>query len=72
MEMVIECFRALEGDRHIGYGALGPIPFTAIDAWSRRHRIEGRLFNVLVAVIQRLDGERMEREASERTLKHGG
>lgn len=66
---MLECWRAVEGDRHIGFGAVGPIPFEALDAWARRHRIEGRMFDVLEIVIRRIDGERMEREAAERALK---
>ncbi|TDR90290.1 phage tail assembly chaperone [Enterovirga rhinocerotis] len=29
-------FWALQGDRHLGFGSVGPIPFQALDAYARR------------------------------------
>lgn len=72
MDLAIDCWHSLEGDRPLGVGAVGMIPFSAIDTWARRRRVDGPMFDVLEAVIRRLDGERMEREASERALRNGG
>lgn len=52
-------FNDLSGTRAIGIG-LGPIPWTAIDAWARRHRVtDSDDFDLLAAVIAALDAEHL-------------
>lgn len=36
LQFVWAAFWALQGDRHLGFGSVGPIPFQAIDAYARR------------------------------------
>lgn len=37
---VMDAFRALSGDRAMGFGAVGSIPFMAIDRYAERYDIE--------------------------------
>ncbi|WP_444849022.1 phage tail assembly chaperone [Methylosinus sp. LW4] len=64
-----EAFGALGGDRHLGVGGAGAIPFLAIDAYARRYRIEDadqfRRFHVL---LTRMDAAYLE-WAAERARK---
>lgn len=47
----------------------GPIPYTAIDAWARRHGFDAQAFALFVDVIAILDEERAERLSSELRIK---
>lgn len=71
MEMVIECWRDLEGERPIGFGVVGLIPFRALTAWAAFNGLDRDDFDMLKHAIQKLDADRMEREAAERALKSG-
>ena len=45
------------------YGmAVGPIPWTAIDAYARRHDIAGEDYDDLVYFVRAMDGEYLERQ----------
>jgi hypothetical protein len=59
---VYDAFRAMWGDRHpIPYFGFGKIPFTAMDAYARRKRIESSdQFERFEALISRLDDFYME------------
>jgi hypothetical protein len=46
-------FWTLQADRPIGLGGAGPIPFTALDAYARRHDLHGVAFEQ----FRRLIGE---------------
>jgi len=71
-EMVIRCWRDLEGERPLGFGCVGLIPFRAVLAWASFHRLDRELTEMLIAVIERLDADRAERDAAKRALKDGG
>ena len=54
-----------------GMGAIMPIPFTAIDAWAVRHKIDDPdLFDLLRSGVRIMD--RFEREDFERRAKEAG
>lgn len=72
MEMVIACLRELEGDRALGFGVVGFLPYRALRAWARDEGLDRELFVMLKAVIQRLDSDRVERDAARRALEAGG
>lgn len=52
----LEAFDHLSRDRQMGFSA-GPIPWTAIDRYARRHGIKGEMFTDLVRFIIALDSE---------------
>ena len=72
MLLVISAWRDLAGDRGIGFGALGSIWWASLDRWAMRKGLDRELFDMLVPVIQRLDADRMERDAAARALKGRG
>lgn len=51
--------------RSVGMGE-GPIPWTAVDAYSRRHSLEGQDFEDLWHIIRRLDAHYMKFRAQQR------
>jgi len=56
-ELYWECFMELTGTRPFGY-SVGYIPWTAIDAWARRHRIVDPFqFSTLCRMVTALDIE---------------
>lgn len=59
-------FNELQGDRQIGFGGRGPIPFSAIDAWAKRQGIEGDDFQWLTAAVVALSEVQLRHEADER------
>jgi hypothetical protein len=71
MSMVIECWRDLEGERPLGFGCVGFIPFRALKAWAEDEGLDRELFQMLKTIIHKLDGDRMERDAAKRALKDG-
>lgn len=56
LDWVLEAFWDLSGDRQVGF-SLGPIPWTAIDAWCRRHRVAGTAFDRFHWLLRQLDRE---------------
>lgn len=71
MGFVLECWKTLDSARQLGHGFSGAIPYQAIDLWSRRKAVDSQLFDVLVAVISFLDGQRAERISSELAYSRG-
>ncbi len=69
MQMVIDAWRDLEGERPLGFGVVGFVPFRAVIAWATHHRVDRDLTAMLISVIQRLDAARAERDAAERASK---
>lgn len=47
-------FRALSTDRAAGMG-IGPVPWSSIDRFARRYRIEGEEFDRFADLIQAMD-----------------
>lgn len=68
MGLCIECWQALESCRPLGFGDVGPIPYTAILAWAEFQQLDRELTTMLIDVIHHLDVKRSERIASERAL----
>jgi hypothetical protein len=65
-QFYMDAFWDLSGDRQLGaMGGAGRIPFTALDRWAERHGVEGRQFDLLRAVIRRLDDIYLERLAEQ-------
>lgn len=53
-------FQDLTSARPIGFGGVGPIPWTAIDAWATRHGVtDPDDFERLASVVQALDAEHL-------------
>lgn len=67
--LCIDAWLDLQSERRIGFGALGPIPVTALLAWCRFHRLDGDVTQLVERVIRRLDNEYLDREASKRNAK---
>lgn len=69
-EFAWDAFWALSSDRASGFGE-GPIPFTAIESFARRYRIDDLdEFDDLASMVRALDGEylrmREKQQAAER------
>ncbi|CAB4142716.1 hypothetical protein UFOVP452_33 [uncultured Caudovirales phage] len=59
-EVFWRAFDELHGSRPLApMGGAGAIPWAAIDAWARRHAIEGADFDALQTVVAALDREWM-------------
>jgi len=60
---LIETWRAfftLSSTRMIGFGTLGPIPWTAVDAYANRYGIKGEAFERFHRFITAMDGIYLE------------
>lgn len=56
-------WHALQFDRQYGaFGGQGQIPFTAIDRYAVRYRIDGTAFEVFHALIIAMDNEYLDHE----------
>lgn len=64
LTLIVECWHDLGSCRMPGYAWLGPIPWTAFQAWAIEHGLDWFSRQRIWSVIQRLDGKRAEREAS--------
>jgi hypothetical protein len=65
-QFYMDAFWDLSGDRQLGaMGGAGRIPFMALDRWAERHGVEGGQFDLLRAVIRRLDDVYLERLAEQ-------
>lgn len=61
-QFYMDAFWDLSGDRQLGaMGGAGRIPFMALDRWASRYDVEGGRFDILRAVIRRLDDVYLER-----------
>lgn len=69
IRMCMNAWHELDGDRHIGFGGQGPIPFTALVTWAEVNKLDDETFMLLRHVIRRLDNERAVREASKQKGK---
>ena len=69
--MCLEAWHDLGSCRPLGFSGAGFIPFTAVLAWAEFNRLDHELTTMLLAVIQRLDRDRAEREASAHALRGG-
>lgn len=72
-----EAFHDLSTERDCSW-SIGPIPWSAIDAWGRSHGLRGPVLHGFVRIIRAMDaaflpieGERLKREA-EAAAKNGG
>lgn len=67
--IALNCWRDLDASRPQGYGPPGPIPYEAIELWTRANALDRDWLHLLVAVIHRLDIERAERIESEMRIE---
>lgn len=51
-----DCFWDLNKERPLGFGAMGHIPWRAIDCWAVRYAIGGEQFTRLKRIVEALDG----------------
>lgn len=68
MRMCVRAWRDLGTCRQVGM-AVGAIPFTAILTWAEFHRLDRDATTVLIDVVQKLDRDFAEREASKHALR---
>ena len=62
LQFAWSAFWALANDRQIGFGVLGPIPFSAIDRYSRRYGVASvDEFDRLAMLVRAMDGAWLER-----------
>lgn len=77
MRFVWEAFWTLTTDRQVGF-ATGPIPWTAIDRYTIRHRLDGadsfERFHALIRAMDSsyLDHLEREREKARKDQSHNG
>ena len=69
VQEIVDCWHQLDTARYPGPCAMGPIPYPAIELWSRRHGYDDRSLDVLVRVIAEQDCTRADRISSEMQLK---
>lgn len=55
LEVVWAAFWDLNGDRQMGFGAVGDVPFLAIDAWARRYGVPDSDFPRLHGLLKAMD-----------------
>lgn len=56
LEWLWDAFWDLSSDRQVGFSA-GPIMWASLDAYARRHRINGAIFNRFVSLLRKMDRE---------------
>jgi len=66
---VWNAYQSLSTCRNIGFGAAGPIPWTAINDYAYRHDIYGDEFDRLVHLVGVLDRLYLSSEAEKRNNK---
>lgn len=55
LEVPWGAFWDLCGDRPVGFGAVGDIPFLSIDAWARRYGVPDKDFPLLHGLVKAMD-----------------
>jgi len=66
----IRVWRYLAGDRAIGVGARGTIPFTALRVWAEHDGLDRESTMILYDAILYADGERMRLAAAKAALEN--
>lgn len=69
MTLCISAWHELGTCRPVGMSGAGAIPFTATLQWAQFRGLDRELTEILLTVINKLDCERAEREASQRSLQ---
>jgi hypothetical protein len=78
MQLCIAAWRELDGDRPVWGDTLGPIPWTAIDAWCRARHLDQESAELVAHALGVADSERAKRKAARRAnekatgAQHGG
>lgn len=67
----LRAYNELDTCRPLGFGAVGPIPWTAIDAYGVRHGYEGDDFDDLVFAIRAMDTAALKLKRSLDASKEG-
>jgi hypothetical protein len=55
LEHYWDAFSDLTGERQLGFGAPGPIPWSAKMQWARYHRMSREETDVLLFLVDRMD-----------------
>jgi len=55
-------YTRLSTERQLGYGCVGPIPWSAIDRWCDRYDYDPDIVELFCAVISFVDAETMRRQ----------
>ena len=61
----------MTGDTFWTRTVYGSVPWSSVDRWCIRHKLDDDNARLVWSVIQRLDAKRIEREASQRRLNGG-
>lgn len=64
---LVRCWGDVGTCRQLGM-AVGPIPWTAVAQWCAHYELDRDATQVVIGVVQYLDGRRAEREAAQREL----
>lgn len=72
VEIGLKAFNAGSSCRALGYGIVGPIPQTAIDAWCDRFGLDFVAADLLSDALRYVDNAILEREAAKRRAQTGG
>jgi hypothetical protein len=55
LELFYHAFEDLNSERQIGFGSIGRIPWSAIEAWADRHELPDDLREELHFVLRKMD-----------------
>jgi hypothetical protein len=66
MQLCVSAWRELDGDRPVWGDTLGPIPWTAIDAWCRAHGLDQESAELVAHALSVAESERAKRKAAKR------
>lgn len=66
LSMIVDAFHDLEGDKQIGYGVVGLIPFSSWIVWANEHGLDWHARQLLWPVLQQVDRQHFQRESERR------
>lgn len=67
--IVIDAFHDLAGDKQLGFGVVGLIPYTAWLAWASEQGLDWHARQALWPVLQQVDRQHFERDAERRRVE---
>lgn len=68
-QLCFACFWDCSTERALGFGGVGPIPFTRILEWGKWKRLDGTDLRTLVEVVRLMDAKYLEIEAARAKAK---
>lgn len=72
MLLVLEAWQELDSCRQLGMGISGKIPIDKLYIWAAVNGLDHELMQMVADAIRYLDGQRLERLASEQEHRNGG